>query len=1424
MWYTRGSLQEACLAARDAAQAITPDYHFDIPVANTQLPACVVYTSWWNGTYRTGPNNSIAVKTQIPDYQNPLECALTPPPPALPQSCQKGGITGHPIIPSTGEKILTDVVYEGTGPHALSLVHTYRSHRSMGPMRGNHTPEMGDSWSHNHSVAIVYYRTPGTAGSVAKVRFGDGDERQFDWDMPTSTWKASNSADTLVAGTPGPVYRRSDDDSVWQFSAFNKVLTKTERNGWVTTYAYNGSNLLTSVTNHFGRSITFNYSGSILANANLPDGQLIEYYVSGTQFQGFRVAGSVPGANRVTKSYQYLNTSFPTLVTRVIDELGTNPFKTFTYDAQGRATSSLLAGSVGQETVAYGTSTAAVTDMLGKSRTYAYGSAKGQLAVISASDPASGDSAASRVQDANGFLTQETDFLGVNTMYTWDINRRLPLSTTLAEGLPEEKAVSTQWHSTLRVPQLLTEPGRTTTYTYDSVGNKLSETVTDTATGATRTWAWTYNAQQLIATETAPNGGVTQYGYDAYGQVTSITDPLSHVSTLVYNTKGQVITQTAPNGQTTTFTYEQRGRLWSSLTNGLSTVYAYRPNGQLGTLFLPNGRVITYNYDSAARLTGWTDNRGSSVVYTLDAAGNRTGEQLKDGSTVVWQLARTINNLNRVTNETVGSGGTAQSETFGYNLNGDLTSQTNGLSQSTSYGLDGLKRITAITNAANATANLSYNGLDAVTSASDFKGASTTYNRNAFGEATQEASADAGTRVTAYDGQGLPTQVVDAMSQATTIQRDLLGRPTQLTFQDGKITYLRYDLTGSDHNVASAPNASKGFLSEIEDRSGTTKWQRDAMGRVTRQLQVLRSGTTQTTTYSFNSQGLLDTLTYPGGGALKHLYTAQGRLSSLQWNGVNLVTGITWNAGGQPTGWSWAFASPIPVTRTYDTAGRMTAASEFGSWSYDAAGRITSLTQNLGQPADSNPLNTSVSFATVTFTVGYDAVGRITSFADNQGNSTAFTYDANGNRLTSTEVKGSTTIARTYSVDPVGNKLLGFTQVITGTAGSSSSVVSYTYNLNGELTGNGLAQYGFNPENRLSSVTIGNTDTSPTTRYAHNALGQRTFKTEPLFEDITEQPGDTGFWASLANFFSRFWSPTVTPAEQLGFAYVYDQDGTLLGEYGSGGPSSTGSSQYIWLPTPNGPMPIAAIVNGTKYAVHADHLNTPRKLTNASGQAAWQWKYSAFGDEQPTKAANRFVDPTVTPGAGSGTVVDVNYNIRYPGQYADSESGLHYNYFRSYDAKAGRYSQPDPIGLEGGWNRFSYVSGDPLSYVDPQGLLEIYRGDGVTFHSYPGPPAGGNEHARAGAGQSYHMHMRDSQGREARMSTETWKPLTPEDERVFNSSKQMQKACDNLTDGQKKFFDRVNREVFHRGVPNDRQLTRLLMMRGGAARAGRGSE
>jgi RHS repeat-associated protein len=195
-----------------------------------------------------------------------------------------------------------------------------------------------------------------------------------------------------------------------------------------------------------------------------------------------------------------------------------------------------------------------------------------------------------------------------------------------------------------------------------------------------------------------------------------------------------------------------------------------------------------------------------------------------------------------------------------------------------------------------------------------------------------------------------------------------------------------------------------------------------------------------------------------------------------------------------------------------------------------------------------------------------------------------------------------------------------------------------------------------------------------------------------------------GLMQSLKGFFTKLWDPDASDADKLGTAFIYDESGNLLSETGTGGANSTGSTQYIYLPTADGPMPIAALIDGQMVAVHSDHLNTPRRLTDANGQVIWQWAYSAFGDEQPTVAANRFANVEATPNLGMRAgITEIVFNLRGRGRYYDKESGLDDNHFRTYCPACGRYTQPDPMGLDGGWNRFGHANQNTLKYTDPDG-------------------------------------------------------------------------------------------------------------------------
>jgi RHS repeat-associated protein len=132
--------------------------------------------------------------------------------------------------------------------------------------------------------------------------------------------------------------------------------------------------------------------------------------------------------------------------------------------------------------------------------------------------------------------------------------------------------------------------------------------------------------------------------------------------------------------------------------------------------------------------------------------------------------------------------------------------------------------------------------------------------------------------------------------------------------------------------------------------------------------------------------------------------------------------------------------------------------------------------------------------------------------------------------------------------------------------------------------------------------------------------------------------------------------------------------------------------ETLWL----GDIPVATLRPKSGggvdlFYVHSDHLNTPRKVTRPSdNQLRWRWDPDPFGTSAPNQNPQ-----------GLGTFV---YHLRLPGQYFDTETALHYNYFRDYDPQTGRYLESDPIGLTGGINTYGYVGNDPVNSFDTDGL------------------------------------------------------------------------------------------------------------------------
>ncbi|MBK6436445.1 MAG: RHS repeat-associated core domain-containing protein [Rhodanobacteraceae bacterium] len=153
--------------------------------------------------------------------------------------------------------------------------------------------------------------------------------------------------------------------------------------------------------------------------------------------------------------------------------------------------------------------------------------------------------------------------------------------------------------------------------------------------------------------------------------------------------------------------------------------------------------------------------------------------------------------------------------------------------------------------------------------------------------------------------------------------------------------------------------------------------------------------------------------------------------------------------------------------------------------------------------------------------------------------------------------------------------------------------------------------------------------------------------------------------------------------------YVYNEAGQLLVEQTISG-STTTTSEIVWLDN----LPVGVIRNNILHYIEPDHLGTPRQVIDRTRDVAvWRWDLlnDPFGESAPN----------TNPDA-DGTQFD--FNMRFPGQLFDAESGLNYNYFRDYEAATGRYVESDPVGLSAGMSTFGYSLQNPIVVFDPDGL------------------------------------------------------------------------------------------------------------------------
>jgi RHS repeat-associated protein len=815
--------------------------------------------------------------------------------------------------------------------------------------------------------------------------------------------------------------------------------------------------------------------------------------------------------------------------------------------------------------------------------------------------------------------------------------------------------------------------GTATYRAYSSDGRDLETLRTDSQNVAAywrQTWT-TWHATYRLPTLINGPGRRTSFTYDGSGNVLTNTEldestSESRTWTYTYNGFGQVLTADGPRtdvSDVTTYTYyscttgDECGQV-HTITNALghvTTYDTYNAHGQPLTLTDPNGLVTTLTYDARQRLTSRTVGT-EEATFDYWPTGLLKKATLPDGSFIEY----TYDAAHRLTEiaDSEGNRIVYTLDAMGNRTAENVYDPSSALTQTRSRVFNTLNQLWKEIGAAGTAAVTTTFGYDAN---SNQTGINAPLSRNT----TQ-----------AYDELNRLKQVTDPLSGLTKYGYNPLDQLISVTDPRNKVTSYTYNALGDLRKVVSPDTGtttntydSGGNLATSTDaRSKTGTYVYDALNRVSSLTYP-----DQTISYTYdsgtNQKGRLTQVT-DASGSTTWAYDTHGRVLSRQQSmGITKTLGDAYDSHGRLQ--TLTLPSGNTITYAY-TDGKVTSLTLNGSTTilsnvlYEPFGPTRGWTWGNSTLAireyDTDGKVTDIDSAGLK-TYSYDDAFRITQITDaaSSNHTQSYGYDLL-DRLTSAT---GTSLNQGWTYDANGNRLTqtgsaASTYTVSSTSNRLSSVSgalsrTYSYDSSGNATGNGTAAFTYNDAGRMVSAT----KAGVTTTYALNALGQRVNKT-----------------ASGSSIY-----------------FAYDEAGRLVGEYDNSGNLI---QETVWL----GETPVATLrPNGAGvnlFYIHTDHLNTPRRITRPSDNVVlWRWDSDPFG----ATAANDDAD-------GDSQVFA--FNLRFPGQYFDVETGLHYNYMRDgYDSAVGRYTQSDPIGLMGGLNGYAYVANNPAAYVDPSGLEKI---------------------------------------------------------------------------------------------------------------------
>jgi RHS repeat-associated protein len=925
------------------------------------------------------------------DPNDPKSACYVPPPPSA--KCQPQSGPGFPTSCTVCKKCTTSPVFAASGVYEVSAtdlrlptsgfpLEAARYYSSVHAIDG----PTGFGWSSSFHARLHYatylYAAPSTYQREAEVIMPDGNHYVY-VDNGIGTFAAPPGRfDTLVQNADGTFdLTLQNSRSRLHFSSDGVLQLLTDDYGNALTYTYDTtSGRLQRVSDSSGSGryldVTWGPNGRISAIAD-NSGRTVQYSynTNGTLWSVTNAAGQ-------TTTYTYVTGRYSPVLSQIQDHWG-RVICDITWDAKGRLKSYMEEGETFTYTYNYNNVATQTAKQDAGGNTWIYPTGTDGLVVEKRPPAIAGAASSFTTYNADGTIQLATDEAGMKTSNTYFSQGRVASVTKDYQGT---SAIRFDYAYDSNFPEKVVSivPKNPTTNANDP--NWQGWKYDYYATGSPAPGAL-FHVYRLHTDGTTADTMAT-YTYDTHGRVLSVTDALGAVTDYAYDATGNLQTVTAPSNNdggmrpVTTYGYDAVGRV-TSVTDplGKTTTYTYDPLDRIATVTLPPPSIgstlnftTTYTYDNFDAPSGltFTNVTDPNAIVT------------KQGYDQFGRLRKSIDGLSNAT-------------TYAYTRD-LLTGITDANNNATTYQYDALKRLSATVFPNSAQESYTYYADGLMKTKTDRKNQTITYTYDAQKRLTRKAY-PAGLIDYTYQGQKL-TQVADTSvtpNETHTFGYDDRFRLTtnvQATRGTLTYTYDDADRTGS-YTLTGGPSATYAYYPD--GSLNTITW----------------SPVTGTFKYTYNVRGQYQGITFPNGQSRSFSYDDQGRLLQLANTHPTAGNLATFNYGydldypsntfvrlGQRTSMtadvpalSWSGA----LTKyTYDANYQLTGstypnvtpfAGEVSSWTYDGIGNRTSATVNgtttnyTYQKIGTNPLNWQ----------------RLTS-----AGTTSFTYDANGNTATMT--------------------------------------------------------------------------------------------------------------------------------------------------------------------------------------------------------------------------------------------------------------------------------------------------------------------------------------------------------------------------------------------------------------------------------------